>query len=131
MPVFELAAMPVESVDVAFSSHAMSDISSEALVDYLDNIDRMTRGCFLYIGNSRASESISGLMRQRHDSFEQTETRSSGWHSHKVSGAGVGGAAGLAASTMLEQCYRRTVISPGKVAAMGVVGRGHDFQKYR
>jgi hypothetical protein len=131
MPVFELAAMPVESVDVAFSSHAMSDISSEALVDYLDNIDRMTRGCFLYIGNSRASELISGLMRQRHGSFEQTETRSSGWHSHKVSGAGVGGAAGLAASTMLEQCYRRTVISPGKVAGMGVVGRGHDFQKYR
>ena len=131
MPVFELATMPAESVDVAFSSHAMSDISSEALVDYLDNIDRMTRGCFLYIGNSRASELISGLMSQRHDSFEQTETRSSGWHSHKVSGAGVGGAAGLAASTMLEQCYRRTVISPGKVAGIGVARRGHDFQKYR
>jgi putative sugar O-methyltransferase len=131
MPVFELATMPAESVDVAFSSHAMSDISSEALVDYLYNIDRMTRGCFLYIGNSRASESISGLMSQTHDSFELTETRSSGWHSHKVSGAGVGGAAGLAASTMLEQCYRRTAISPGKVTGMNVVRRGHDFYKYR
>jgi putative sugar O-methyltransferase len=131
MPVFELAAMPTESVDVSFSSHAMSDISSEALVDYLNNIDRMTRGCFLYIGNSRASESISGLMSQRHDSFELTETRSSGWHSHKVSGAGVGGAAGLAASTMLEQCYRRTVISPEKATGMDVVRRGHDFYKYR
>jgi putative sugar O-methyltransferase len=131
MPVFELASIPAESVDVAFSSHAMSDISPVALVDYLENIDRMTRGCFLYIGNSRASESISGLMSQRHDSFELTETRSSGWHSHKVSGAGVGGAAGLAASTMLEQCYRRAVISPGKITATDVVRRGHDVYKYR
>jgi hypothetical protein len=126
-----LASIPAESVDVAFSSHAMSDISPVALVDYLENIDRMTRGCFLYIGNIRASESISGLMSQRHDSFELTETRSSGWHSHKVSGAGVGGAAGLAASTMLEQCYRRAVISPGKITATDVVRRGHDVYKYR
>jgi hypothetical protein len=120
--------MPTESVDVTFSSHAMSDISSEALVEYLDNIDRMTRGFLLYIGNTRASESMLDLVRQRHDSFELAETRSSGWHSHKISGAGVGGAAGLAASTMLEQCYRRTVISqnkPTKVAGLNIAGRGH------
>jgi putative sugar O-methyltransferase len=130
MPVFELATMPAESVDVTFSSHAMSDISSEALVEYLNNIDRMTRGCILYIGNSRASESMLDLVRQRHDSFELAETRSSGWHSHKISGAGVGGAAGLAASTMLEQCYRRTVISPNratKVAGLDIAGRGHGL----
>jgi putative sugar O-methyltransferase len=130
MPVFELATMPTESVDVTFSSHAMSDISSEALVEYLNNIDRMTRGCLLYIGNSRASESMLDLVRQRHDSFELAETRSSGWHSHKISGAGVGGAAGLAASTMLEQCYRRTVISQNratKVAGLDIAGRGHGL----
>jgi putative sugar O-methyltransferase len=130
MPVFELATMPAESVDVTFSSHAMSDISSEALVEYLNNIDRMTRGCLLYIGNSRASESMLDLVRQRHDSFELAETRSSGWHSHKISGAGVGGAAGLAASTMLEQCYRRTVISQNratKVAGLDIAGRGHGL----
>lgn len=130
MPVFELAAMPTESVDVTFSSHAMSDISSEALVEYLDNIDRMTRGCLLYIGNKRASESMLDLVRQRHDSFELAETCSSDWHSHKISGAGVGGAAGLAASTMLEQCYRRTLISqnmPTKVAGLDIAGRGHGL----
>jgi putative sugar O-methyltransferase len=130
MPVFELATMPAESVDVTFSSHAMSDISSEALVEYLNNIDRMTRGCLLYIGNSRASESMLDLVRQRHGSFELAETRSSGWHSHKISGAGVGGAAGLAASTMLEQCYRRTVISQNratKVAGLDIAGRGHGL----
>ncbi len=118
MPVFELAAMPPDSVDVTFSSHAMSDISPGAMVEYLNIIDRMTRHCLLYIGNSRASKSISDLVSQRYDSFELAETRSSGWHSHKISGAGVGGAAGLAASTMLEQCYRRTAASQLKPAKL-------------
>jgi putative sugar O-methyltransferase len=108
MPVFELATMPAGSVDVTFSSHAMSDLCPGSLAEYLANIDRMTRNCFLYIGNSRASESISDLVSRKFGSFELAETRSSGWHSHKISGAGVGGAAGLAASTMLEQCYART-----------------------
>jgi putative sugar O-methyltransferase len=114
MPVFELATMPAQSVDVTFSSHAMSDISSGALVEYLNHIDRMTRDCFLYIGNKRASESILDLISRRYDSFELADTRSSGWHSHKVSGAGVGGAAGLAASTMSEQRYTRPVTSRNK-----------------
>ena len=118
MPVFELATMPPESVDVTFSSHAMSDISPGAMVEYLNNIDRMTRHCLLYIGNSRASKSISDLVSQRYDSFELAETRPSGWHSHKISGAGVGGAAGLAALTMLEQCYRRTAASQLKPAKL-------------
>jgi len=116
MPVFELATMPAGSVDVTFSSHAMSDISSGAMVEYLNNIDRMTRDSLLYIGNNRASESISNLVSRRYDSFELAETRSSGWHSHKISGAGVGGAAGLAASAMLEQCYTRTVTPQNKPA---------------
>jgi putative sugar O-methyltransferase len=129
MPVFELAAMPPESVDVTFSSHAMSDISPGAMAEYLDNIDRMTRRGLLYIGNSRASKSISDLLSQRYDSFELAETRSSGWQSHKISGAGVGGAAGLAASTMLEQCYRRTAAShfqPEKLSTIDLARRGRE-----
>jgi hypothetical protein len=59
------------------------------------------------IGNSRASKSISDSVHQIYDSFNLAETRSSGWHSHKVSGAGVGGAASLAASTLFEQRYTR------------------------
>lgn len=123
MPTFELATMPAGSVDLTFSSHAMSDISSEALGDYLTNIDRITRGPLLYIGNSGASESIADLISKNYESFELAETRSSGWRSHKISGAGVGGAAGLAASTMLEQCYRRPVTSqdkPTTVAATNI-----------
>jgi hypothetical protein len=107
MPMSELATMPRESVDITFSSHGMSDISPKAMVEYMNNIVRMTRREFLYIGNSRASKSISDLVHQIYDSFNLAETRSSGWHSHKVSGAGVGGAASLAASTLFEQRYTR------------------------
>jgi hypothetical protein len=107
MPAFELGNMPTGSIDVTFSSHAMSDVSPEALTKYLNNIADMTRSAFLYIGNSRASKLISDLIDRNHSSFKLTTTRTSGWHSHKVSGAGVGGAAGLAASEMFEQCYTR------------------------
>jgi len=109
MPMFTLAAMPPEGIDVTFSSHGMSDINQQAMVEYMNNIVRMTRREFLYIGNGRATKSISDLVRESYDSFQLTEARSSGWHSHKVSGAGVGGAAGLAASTLFEQCYTRTI----------------------
>jgi hypothetical protein len=111
MPMFELTTMPPGSVDITFSSHGMSDISPQAMVEYINNIVRMTRHDFLYIGNSRASKAISDLVDQCYGSFQLSETRSSGWHSHKVSGAGVGGAAGLAASTLFEQCYTRTIAS--------------------
>jgi putative sugar O-methyltransferase len=110
MPLFELDALPAESVDVCFSSHAMSDLSSEAMEIYMDNISRVTRDVLLYIGNRRASESISSLVTRKYDSFKLADTRSSGWHSHKVSGAGVGGAAGIAASMMFEQRYTRTAM---------------------
>jgi putative sugar O-methyltransferase len=108
MPVFELAKMPDRSVDVTFSSHAMSDVSPEAMAEYLRNIDRMTRHCFLYMGKQRGGATIQTLISKDHESFKLTDTRTSGWHSHKVSGAGVGGAAGLADSTILEQRYTKS-----------------------
>jgi hypothetical protein len=108
MPTFELANLPSQSVDLTFSSHAMSDISSEALVEYLNHIDRVTRECFLHIGNKRASDLISGLISRRCASFDLVDTRSSDWHSHKVFSAGINSAEALAASTILEQHYMRT-----------------------
>ena len=107
MPASEIAAMPAASIDVSFSSHAMSDLSVEAMEVYLNNIDRITRDNFFCIGKQQSSEVISDLIAREHRSFQLAETRSSGWHSHKISGAGVGGAAGLAASAMFEQRYRR------------------------
>jgi putative sugar O-methyltransferase len=107
LPVFELESMPGESIDITFSSHAMSDVSPGAMVEYLKHIDRMTKDFFFYIGKRQTSELISSILGHKKDSFKLSETRTSSWHSHKVSGAGVGGAAGLAASTMFEQRYAR------------------------
>jgi len=108
MPSFELSKMPSASVDITFGSHAMADIRDAALVEYLAHITRTTRNCFLYFGNKQASETVSDLIDQRYNSFQLEKTRTSGWHSYKVSGAGVGGAAALADSTTFEQCYKRT-----------------------
>ena len=107
MPSFEIAAMPAASIDLSFSSDGMSALSVEALKAYLKDIDRITCDSFFCIGKKPTSESISELIAREHTSFQLAETRSSGWHSHKISGAGVGGAAGLAASTIFEQRYRR------------------------
>jgi hypothetical protein len=110
MPLFKLDAVPAKSVDVCFSSHAMSDLSDDAMDAYIGNIDRFTRNSVLYIGNRKASESMVRLIDQKYSSFGLADTRFSGWHSHKVSGAGVGGAAGLAASAMFEQRYTRAAM---------------------
>jgi putative sugar O-methyltransferase len=84
MPVFELATMPAGSVDVTFSSHAVSDISLDAAAEYLRHIARITRSGFLFIGSNDASQALSDLIERRGDSFRMVETRSSGWHSHKI-----------------------------------------------
>jgi len=107
MPAFELESMPAECVDIMFSSLSMSDLSSETLAEYLKDVDRMTRQGFLHVAKKQASDLISDLIGRGHASLKLAETGSSGWHSHKVSGAGVGGAAGLAASTTFEQYYVR------------------------
>ncbi|HXP89121.1 MAG TPA: putative sugar O-methyltransferase [Bryobacteraceae bacterium] len=88
MPVFELAAMPAGSVDVTFSSHAVSEISPDAMAEYWKHIARMTRSSFLFIGNNDASRGLSDSIERSSDSFRLVETRSSGWHNHKIPPAG-------------------------------------------
>jgi hypothetical protein len=102
MPVFELATMPAGSIDVTFSSHAMSDIAPEAMDEYLIHIARMTKSHFLHIGNGRASKSISDLVGRSFSSLKLAGTRASRWQGHKISGA---------ASAMFEQRYTQTIDS--------------------
>jgi putative sugar O-methyltransferase len=99
MPLFEMEKMPAGSADVTFSSHVMSDLSTEAISDYLDAIVRMTQSYLLYIGMAGATESISNLSTKRHYPLRLEETRPSGWHSHKPSDVG-------GASSEIECLYR-------------------------
>lgn len=87
MPLFELEKMQCKSVDITFSSHAMSDISEDAMANYLAIITRITRSQFLYMGNRRGSELISKLSAGERNGFQPIDARPSGWHTHKYPAA--------------------------------------------
>ncbi len=86
MPVFELTAMPAKYAHVSFSSHVMSDLSHVALGNYLKHIASMTGNYFLYIGNGSLEKTISELADGAGSQLRMAETRSSGWHDHRVQG---------------------------------------------
>jgi hypothetical protein len=87
MPLFAMAQMPPDSVELTFSSHAMSDLSHDAMVEYLDNIAHMTRNFFLHIGHGRAADMLSKLTTRSYRHFNPVGTRPSGWNRHKAAKA--------------------------------------------
>lgn len=105
LPAFALAAMPNASVDITFSSNGLANVSSDAVDETLRSIIAMTRRSFLYIGNDAFAGSIPERLSKEQSPFALTDKRTSGWHSHKVSGAGVRDAAGHAVSDLLEQTF--------------------------
>jgi len=87
LPTFELAAMPMASVDVTFSSHAISDLSPEAAGAYINDIARITRRQFLNIGNQEPGQSLVELIGRTNKSFRLAEMRASEWNGHRSSNA--------------------------------------------
>jgi len=83
MPLFEMESLAPESVDVVFSSHAMSDISEEAMSTYLRTIARITTGRFLYFGNAQGAESILKITAETEHRLCLDETRPSNWNTHR------------------------------------------------
>ena len=83
MPLFELATMPDNCVDLSFSSHALSDISTKASVDYLDNIARTTRKLFYNIGVAHIEQEVPPKVCGRCGSFKLAEIQASAWNGHK------------------------------------------------
>ena len=87
MPAQELCSLATKSIDVTFSSHAISDLSTDALVEYLRQICRITAGHFLYIGNAAAGEKLATVMKQRYPALALVETQESSWHKFRDPGA--------------------------------------------
>ena len=58
LPAFAMATLPAHSITVTFSSHVMGDLSQSAMAEYLNQVVRITRQCFLYSGNVRGGERI-------------------------------------------------------------------------
>jgi hypothetical protein len=92
--------MPSTSIDITFSSNGMSNLSQEAVNETLRRIVAITRCSLLYLGNRASSELVANYVGNGQEAFALTDERTPGRHSHKVSGVGVRGVAGLTACTL-------------------------------
>jgi hypothetical protein len=80
LPLHQMPSIPAANADLTFSSHAMSDISRDAMPEYLRTISAITRKYFLYIGNSQAADLIYQLMQENDGGLKLVETRPSYWN---------------------------------------------------
>ena len=87
LPLFEIAQLPPGTVDLSFSSHAISDLSPALMAEYLNDIARLTRRHFLYIGKDRLAKVIAqadpGTERIP---FTALDIRPSDWNHHIAPG---------------------------------------------
>lgn len=83
MPLFEMETLPNRSVEMVFSSHAMSDISQETMSAYLKTISHISTGCLLYMGTAQGAESICNMTTEGQKSFRLDEKRLSGWNTNR------------------------------------------------
>ncbi|NYF88348.1 hypothetical protein RBB79_02385 [Tunturiibacter empetritectus] len=107
LPISALAAMQNASIDITFSSNGVLTLSAGAMTECLQRIAAITRQSVLYVTNQASSELIGKQLGEGANALTLTDRRTSGWHSHKISGAGVGGAAALAHSALVEQTFSR------------------------
>jgi putative sugar O-methyltransferase len=107
LPFSELKRVPSKAMTLTFTSHGLAALRRESVSRCLQDVGRMTAEKILLIGNRGAAELASGAGNAASFPFALHETRESGWHSYKVSGAGVGGAAGLRDAAVVEQSYIR------------------------
>ncbi len=107
LPRFALNVIPARSVDLTFTSHEESELSTDELGHYIREISGITDRSLLFMSNRVASQMISECVRRQSPAFALESSCESGWHSYKVSGAGVGGTASADALTIVENSYRR------------------------
>jgi hypothetical protein len=82
MPLFEMEKVPSESVDVTFSSHAISDTSPEAKRCCLKVIADFTKKYFITIGQQEAADSMGEALNGS-DLLRLEEMKPSGWNNHR------------------------------------------------
>jgi hypothetical protein len=82
LPLFAMERLRTASVDVTFSSHAMSDIESVELASYLETIQRVTRHRFLFV-RAAALPDMPDPLGDHRDLFHLEEHRQLGWNSHR------------------------------------------------
>ena len=86
MPLFCLEHLQTATVDVTFSSHAMTDIEAGELALYLETIHRVTRNRFLFVGTA-SLPNLPGLLGDDAGLFHLEERRQLRWSGHRLSQA--------------------------------------------
>jgi hypothetical protein len=128
LPISALATLPNASIDVTFSSNGLSNLVPSSMTECLQRIAAITRHSVLAITNQKSSELIAEQLGKGENALTQIDMRTSGWHSHKVSGAGVGGAAALANSSLFEQTLsRKPAVVPSAVGTSVVAARDRRY----
>lgn len=84
LPVFQMPALPPRSVNVSFSSHAMSALSQQAMTAYLDDVANMTKEYFLCFGKHHALEAMSQHIHHKYPLWSLVEKHRSGRHDHRI-----------------------------------------------
>jgi putative sugar O-methyltransferase len=87
MPLFFLERLQTASVDVTFSSHAMTDIEAGELALYLETIHRVTRNRFLFVG-AASLPNLPGLLGDGAGLFHLEERRQLHWSGHRLPQSG-------------------------------------------
>lgn len=82
MPLFEMKRLRAASVDVTFSSHAMTDLEQEELASYLETIFRTTRSHFLFLGSDLLPDLSCPIAKGR-EAFPHREWRHLHWNTHR------------------------------------------------
>jgi len=108
LPLFELATVPDGLVNLTFTSFGLAAMTPEHTAQCVEDVGRISREKIFLIGNRITGEAAAEATKSKLLPFSLGETRESGWHSYKVSGAGVGGAANLADAAVVEQSYIRS-----------------------
>lgn len=80
LPVFTLPEMPL-TVEVTFSSHAMTDLSEAALKEYVAQAAAMTRGRLLCIGEGAGVDRLDAAL-MRNGSWQFEEKKALAWNLH-------------------------------------------------
>jgi putative sugar O-methyltransferase len=87
MPLFELPKLKNKSIHISFSSHAISDLPSESMIEYLEILSRCTDRHFLYMGTEHAAPTLSNLIEENHFNFHVVETVNTDWNRYKYAKA--------------------------------------------
>ena len=81
LPVFAMRTMALKA-EVMFSSHAMTDMSGEALEEYSARASAMTRGWFLCVGEGAGMAKLDAALRRR-EAWTLERERELDWNVHR------------------------------------------------